>query len=51
MGIAQDPELPGYEDFEKQAWGFKVKRVCTTHIALGIRPICDVVPNAYVGFF
>ena len=24
MGIAQDPELPGYEDFEKQAWGFKV---------------------------
>lgn len=25
MGIAQDPELPGYEDFEKQAWGFKVR--------------------------
>jgi hypothetical protein len=24
MGIAHDPELPGYEDFEKQAWGFKV---------------------------
>ncbi len=24
MGIAQDPELPGYEEFEKQAWGFKV---------------------------
>ena len=22
--IAQDPELPGYEDFERQAWGFKV---------------------------
>ena len=24
MGIARDPELPGYEEFEKQAWGFKV---------------------------
>ncbi len=24
MGIAHDPELPGYEEFEKQAWGFKV---------------------------
>ncbi|KAF7792207.1 hypothetical protein EIP86_003240 [Pleurotus ostreatoroseus] len=27
MGIAQDPELPGYEDFEKQAWGFKHDRL------------------------
>ena len=25
MGIARDPELPGYEEFEKQAWGFKVR--------------------------
>lgn len=24
MGIAQDPDMPGYESFEKQAWGFKV---------------------------
>ncbi|THG99272.1 hypothetical protein EW026_g3059 [Hermanssonia centrifuga] len=27
MGIAQDPELPGYEEFEKQAWGFKHDRL------------------------
>ena len=25
MGIARDPELPGYEEFEKQTWGFKVR--------------------------
>ncbi|KAJ3534548.1 hypothetical protein NM688_g7119 [Phlebia brevispora] len=25
MGIAQDPDLPGYEDFEKQAWSFKAR--------------------------
>lgn len=24
MSIAQDPEMPGYEVFEKEAWGFKV---------------------------
>ncbi|KAI0685181.1 hypothetical protein BC835DRAFT_1290862 [Cytidiella melzeri] len=27
MGIAHDPDLPGYEDFEKQAWGFKHDRL------------------------
>lgn len=32
MGIAQDPELPGYEEFEKQAWGFKV---CSYHRTRG----------------
>lgn len=31
MGIAQDPELPGYEDFEKQAWGFKVRFFLQLH--------------------
>ena len=25
MGIAQDSDMPGYEEFEKQAWGFKVR--------------------------
>ena len=24
MSIAQDPDMPGYEVFEKEAWGFKV---------------------------
>lgn len=24
MSIAQDPDMPGYEAFEKEAWGFKV---------------------------
>ncbi|KAI0088232.1 hypothetical protein BDY19DRAFT_891595 [Irpex rosettiformis] len=27
MGIAHDPDLQGYEDFEKQAWGFKHDRL------------------------
>ncbi|KAH8101751.1 hypothetical protein BXZ70DRAFT_931783 [Cristinia sonorae] len=27
MSIAQDPEMPGYEEFEKQAWGFKHDRL------------------------
>ncbi|KAJ3482419.1 hypothetical protein NLI96_g6990 [Meripilus lineatus] len=27
MGIAQDPDMPGYESFEKQAWGFKHDRL------------------------
>ncbi|CCL99349.1 uncharacterized protein FIBRA_01367 [Fibroporia radiculosa] len=27
MSIAQDPELPGYEVFEKEAWGFKHDRL------------------------
>ena len=24
MAIAQDPDMPGYDVFEKEAWGFKV---------------------------
>lgn len=24
MGIAQDPDMPGYAEFEKEAWAFKV---------------------------
>ncbi|OBZ66940.1 hypothetical protein A0H81_13269 [Grifola frondosa] len=27
MSIAQDPDMPGYEDFEKDAWGFKFDRL------------------------
>ncbi|RPD53733.1 hypothetical protein L226DRAFT_469903 [Lentinus tigrinus ALCF2SS1-7] len=27
MSIAQDPEMPGYEAFEKEAWGFKHDRL------------------------
>ncbi len=26
MCIAQDPDMPGYEVFEKEAWAFKVGR-------------------------
>ncbi len=25
MSIARDPDMPGYEPFEKEAWGFKVR--------------------------
>ena len=25
MGIARDQDMPGYEAFEKEAWGFKVR--------------------------
>lgn len=37
MSIAQDSDMPGYEEFEKQAWGFKVRVSCSlnstsTHI-------------------
>ena len=31
--IAQDPELPGYEGFEKQAWGFKVAVFLRCHVS------------------
>lgn len=27
MSISQDPEMPGYAGFEKDAWAFKVRRI------------------------
>ena len=27
MSIAQDPDMPGYDVFEKEAWGFKVNQL------------------------
>ncbi|KAI0795527.1 hypothetical protein C8Q75DRAFT_712191 [Abortiporus biennis] len=27
MGVSRDPDMPGYEEFEKEAWGFKHDRL------------------------
>ena len=37
MGIARDPELPGYEEFEKQAWGFKVRYTWLERLSFALK--------------
>ena len=43
MSITQDPDMPGYEAFEKEARGFKVSvtKICESCVFDGVPLNCD----------
>ncbi|OCH92755.1 hypothetical protein OBBRIDRAFT_811484 [Obba rivulosa] len=49
MGIAQDPDMPGYGEFEKEAWAFKHDRLNVERRMANSSPTGDSMAHSTLG--